>query len=143
MKKIVDVFKHNEVSITDIFHQFENTKPYLSSKDFKEILSRYNIDLSYEDIELLFRILADEKDKVSLASLKSRFRKYGLTDFDGYERILYKIKDKFSRKKMTLKQLFQEIDKDKSGNISKEEFRKFLLSLDQEMNDRVVEDIMR
>jgi Ca2+-binding EF-hand superfamily protein len=57
--------------------------------------------------------------------------------------VLLKIKAKFDKKKMTLKQLFAEIDRDKSGSISKEEFRKFLLTLDGEMNAKIVDDILR
>lgn len=57
--------------------------------------------------------------------------------------MLLKIKGKFDKKKMTLKQLFAEIDRDKSGSISKEEFRKFLLTLDNEMTSKIVDDIMR
>jgi len=40
MNKIVKVLKQNEVTIGDLFHHFENVKPYLNSKDFKEMLSR-------------------------------------------------------------------------------------------------------
>ena len=62
---------------------------------------------------------------------------------EGHERILVKIKENFNKKKITLKQLFSEIDKDNSGSISKEEFRKFLIHLDNEITDRVIDDILR
>jgi Ca2+-binding EF-hand superfamily protein len=62
---------------------------------------------------------------------------------EGHERILVKIKENFNKKKLTLKQLFSEIDKDNSGSISKEEFRKFLIHLDNEITDRVIDDILR
>lgn len=44
---------------------------------------------------------------------------------------------------MTLKQLFTEIDRDKSGSVSKEEFRKFLLTLDGEMTAKIADDVLR
>lgn len=57
--------------------------------------------------------------------------------------MLLKIKSKFDKKKTTLKQLFAEIDRDRSGSISKEEFRKFLLTLDSEITNKIVDDILR
>jgi len=56
--------------------------------------------------------------------------------------VLIKIKSKFDKKKLTLKQLFTEIDKDKSGSISKDEFRRFLLNLDSEMSNKLVDEII-
>lgn len=40
MRKIVEVLKKNEVTLTDLFGQYEHARPYLGSKDFKEILGR-------------------------------------------------------------------------------------------------------
>jgi len=115
----------------------------LKLTDFKELLSSYEINLSLEEIELLFKIITDDRMEISAPILKQVFIKYGVSSFESYERILLQIKDKINKDKRNIKEEFQRMDKDNNGNVSENEFRTYISKLNKSISDKDIDDLLK
>jgi len=92
---------------------------------------------------LLFRILAEDRDSIPISSFKNIMKKHGMVELEEHEKLLLKLKQKFTKNKQTFKTLFKDIDYDNSGTLNREEFRTFLRTHNDKITDHDIDDMLK
>ena len=130
-KKVVSVLKVKQVSPRQVFDYFDKDgNGILSAKEFLNALDKMGIsDLKPKEKEILLRSIdADMDGTINYKEFWMKWGRYGVTSRSKEDEIVFIIEDTLKRNNLNLSEMFDIMDKNGKGIITKEDFKDTLIS---------------
>ena len=129
--KVVSVLKMKRVSPRQIFDYFDKDgSGTLSSKEFLNALDKMGIaDLKPKEKEILLRSIdADNDGAINYREFCRKWGRYGVKSRSKEDEIVFILDDTLKRSNLDLSTIFDVMDKNGKGVITKEDFKDTLIS---------------
>lgn len=108
----------------------------LSHAEFKSTLDHIGVELSYDEIQALIHTLdANNDGDINHIEFTAIMERFGIRGLNTIQKCIIQVADMIEKSKVTLRQAFQIMDKDRSGLLDRNELRNSFNKMNIRMSD--------
>jgi len=129
---MVEVIRGADCSPAEVFRSFDLDKDgTIDQSEFMKAVASMNIQMSADEQKIFFLFIdLDGKGYIKYSEFLRILKRCGLESVTSEEKIVHLIYDIIQRNQMTVLQVYEAIDANKSNSINCEELTRFLQSMD-------------
>ncbi|EAR96949.2 EF-hand pair protein (macronuclear) [Tetrahymena thermophila SB210] len=145
MQKLVQKMQQKNISPMQVFAQIDDNRDgELNPSEFQLAMRKLKVDFSNQEIEILFRFMDfDGNNKIDLKEFSRKMRRQGLTIRKSQEQVIFTLWEKMQQAGLSISDAFQAFDKDRSGEVTKDEMLVTLQSLIKDIEADTVDYVFK